>query len=68
MRDIIKNTIIRPGLERIGSVLSAVLVGWGISQPVSVQIAVGITAALGVAIDLAIIHFAKWRDSVGRPK
>lgn len=56
MVDFLKFTVLKPGLERLGTVLAVWLVGWGASQPVANHIAIGVVAAAGFAFDLAVIH------------
>ncbi len=60
-KDFLKNTVLKPGLERLGTVFAVWLMGVGASQPVANQIAIGAVAAAGFAFDLAVIHLTRKR-------
>lgn len=55
VKDFIKHNVLKPGLERFGTVLAVWLVGVGASQPVANQIALGVVAAAGLVFDIVVI-------------
>lgn len=58
MVDFLKLTVLKPGLERLGTVVAVWLVAtFNASEPVATQIAVGVCAAAGLAFDLAVIYW-----------
>lgn len=57
MGDFLKLTVLKPGLERLGSLLAVWIVAtFDASEPVATQIALGVCAAAGLAFDLGMIH------------
>lgn len=58
MVDFLKRSVLKPGLERLGTVMTVWLIAtFNASEPVATQIAIGVCAAAGLAFDLAVIYW-----------
>lgn len=51
------NEIILPLFRRAGTAFGAYLVGLGVAEDQATLIAAGVTATLGVALDLIVSHY-----------
>lgn len=60
MNRVIMHGIIQPVLQRLGVILTAYVVSLGVADDVAAQIAVGVTATVGVVLDLVIRAVAGW--------
>lgn len=62
MVDFLKLTVLKPGLERLGSLLAVwLMANLDASEPVATQIALGVCAAAGLAFDWVVIALNRKR-------
>lgn len=54
MNKVLMHGIVQPVLQRLGVILTAYVVSLGVADDVAAQIAVGVTATVGVLLDLVI--------------
>ena len=59
MMDFIKNTVLRPGLERLGSVTATWLITLGATSETANMVTVGAVAGALFAVDLVLIQLRR---------
>ena len=57
----VKTVLLKPLIDRLGSVIGAGLVGYGMTEPDATKITLAFIAGVLWLLDVGILHIEKWQ-------